>query len=111
MKLRELEGFGLFLWPATALLAGLAAWALGKGAWADTLWLIGTGPILVVLILTLIRSLAKGQFGLDIIAAFSMAGAEKSKASTLKPCSASQTPLRPSPSAKAKATPCPRREA
>ncbi len=75
MKLRELEGFGLFLWPATALLAGLAAWAWGDQAWADRLWLIGTGPILVVLILTIIRALAKGQFGLDIIAAFSMAGA------------------------------------
>ena len=75
MKLRELEGFGLFLWPATALLAGLAAWAWGDQAWADRLWLIGTGPILVVLIFTIIRALAKGQFGLDIIAAFSMAGA------------------------------------
>ena len=75
MKLRELEGFGLFLWPATALLAGLAAWAWGNQAWADRLWLIGTGPILVVLIFTIIRALAKGQFGLDIIAAFSMAGA------------------------------------
>ncbi len=75
MKLRELEGFGLFLLPATALLAGLAAWAWGDQAWADRLWLIGTGPILVVLIFTIIRALAKGQFGLDIIAAFSMAGA------------------------------------
>ena len=75
MKLREFEGFGLFLWPATALLAGLAAWAWGDQAWADRLWLIGTGPILVVLIFTIIRALAKGQFGLDIIAAFSMAGA------------------------------------
>lgn len=75
MRLGEMEGFTLFLWPAFALIAGGAAWALSAPGWADTLWLIGIWPILVILIVTIIRALAKGQFGLDIIAAFSMAGA------------------------------------
>ncbi|MDP4822863.1 MAG: HAD-IC family P-type ATPase, partial [Aestuariivirgaceae bacterium] len=75
MKLGEMEGFGLFLLPALSLLAGLAAWFAGKPELAGYIWLIGIWPILIVLIVTILRALAKGQFGLDIIAAFSMAGA------------------------------------
>lgn len=61
--------------PAIALLAGLLAIALGQSQIARLLWLGGTAPVLVVLIVTILRGLAQGKIGLDIIAALAMAGA------------------------------------
>ena len=73
-KLR-LEGLGLFLIPALAILAGGTAWAMGQGEWASLLFQLGIWPVLAVLVWTILTSLLSGNFGLDIIAAFSMAGA------------------------------------
>ncbi|PRH84891.1 cadmium-translocating P-type ATPase [Labrys okinawensis] len=61
--------------PAAALLAGLVAFLLGHLEVAHILWLAGTVPVLVALAITILRGLAHGNVGLDIIAALAMAGA------------------------------------
>ncbi|WP_448955069.1 heavy metal translocating P-type ATPase [Labrys neptuniae] len=61
--------------PALALASGLCAFWLGHEQSARLLWLGGTVPVLAMLVLTIVQSLARGAFGLDIIAALAMAGA------------------------------------
>jgi len=66
---------GLVLVPALALVVGLLAML---GGWANEARLIfaaGIVPVLGVLVITIIQSLRKGEFGLDIIAALAMGGA------------------------------------
>ena len=61
--------------PAIALVAGLTAFAMSRADLAA--WIFGSGvvPVLVALLITIIQSLRRGEFGLDIIAALSMTGA------------------------------------
>ncbi len=61
--------------PATALALGVLAWAAGRADVAHWLWAAGVVPVLAALLVTIAKSLAKGDFGLDIIAGFAMAGA------------------------------------
>lgn len=58
-----------------ALAAGLAAYAAGSPRLAGALWLAGVAPVLAVLIVEIARSLAKGDVGLDVLAAVSMSAA------------------------------------
>lgn len=74
----SLRRFGL---PVLALLAlmtlaggGLASFS-DQVAWAYRLWSTGTALVLVALLIEIVRSLARGQFGLDIIAGLSMGAA------------------------------------
>jgi heavy metal translocating P-type ATPase len=65
---------GLLALPTLALLAGTIALVAGQPALAGTLWTAGTVPVLAVLVVTMAMSVARGEFGLDLIAALAMAG-------------------------------------
>ena len=59
---------------ALALLTGLMAYLAGSSNLAHWLWIGGIVPSLATLVVAMPRSLMRGVFGLDIIAALSMAG-------------------------------------
>lgn len=57
------------------LLSGLALWLMGRADVADIVWAIGVVPVLAALVVEIVRSLWKGEVGLDIVAALSMTAA------------------------------------
>ncbi|WP_113911177.1 heavy metal translocating P-type ATPase [Roseovarius dicentrarchi] len=57
------------------LAAGLALWASGRDDLADMVWIAGVVPVLTALVVEIVRSLARGDVGLDIVAALSMTAA------------------------------------
>lgn len=61
--------------PLLALSTGLALTLAGLPDIAHWVFAAGVAPVLAVLIVTIIRALSRGEFGLDIIAALSMTGA------------------------------------
>jgi cation transport ATPase len=61
--------------PLSGLCAGLSAHALGRADVAATAWILVTLAVLVVLVTQVVRSLAKGDVGLDLVALLSMGGA------------------------------------
>ncbi|MDW8370961.1 MAG: HAD-IC family P-type ATPase, partial [Geminicoccaceae bacterium] len=61
-------------WALAALLAGLAAWALGRPDLADPAWAVGILPPLVLLLVEIAKNLARGETGVDAVAALSMGG-------------------------------------
>lgn len=60
---------------AAALIAGLVLSALGRPEFATFAYRAGTAAVLATLVVSIIASLRRGQFGLDIVAALAMAGA------------------------------------
>ena len=61
--------------PTTALSVGLVTMAMGNGETAAWVFAAGIIPVLIALLVSIARSLSRGEFGLDIIAALSMTGA------------------------------------
>ncbi len=59
----------------SGLAGGLALWAAGQPDWADIVWIAGVVPVLAALAVEIIRSLSRGDVGLDIVAALSMTAA------------------------------------
>jgi len=59
----------------TGLLAGLVLLLSGNGELPATAWIAGVVPVLAALVVEIIRSLSKGEVGLDIVAALSMSAA------------------------------------
>jgi heavy metal translocating P-type ATPase len=57
-----------------ALLTGGVLWLMGDPTNAGIAWAAGTGVVLLALLVIIVTSLARGEFGLDIIAALSMGG-------------------------------------
>ena len=57
------------------LAGGLGLWATGHADLAAWVWTMGVAPVLVALCIEIMRSLATGDVGLDIVAALSMAAA------------------------------------
>ncbi|MGY4750793.1 heavy metal translocating P-type ATPase [Pannonibacter sp. Q-1] len=57
------------------LLAGLGLHFGKRADLAQALWLAGVVPVLAALVLEILRSLARGEVGLDIVAALSMSAA------------------------------------
>ncbi|MHC5654866.1 heavy metal translocating P-type ATPase [Stappia sp. ICDLI1TA098] len=57
------------------LLSGLGLWLAGQPDLAAMAWATGVIPILAALIIEIVRSLAQGEVGLDIVAALSMSAA------------------------------------
>jgi len=57
------------------LCLGLAATVLGYASWAPSIWTAATIPVLLVLLAEIATSLRRGDIGLDLIAALSMAAA------------------------------------
>lgn len=59
----------------TGLIGGLLAGALGNLELATVIWIVGVVPVLLALVIEIVRSLARGEVGLDIVAALSMSAA------------------------------------
>jgi heavy metal translocating P-type ATPase len=57
------------------LVGGLAARGFGFEEWPATLWVAATLPVLAALVIEIVTSLRRGEFGLDIVAALSMTAA------------------------------------
>lgn len=72
--LPQLRGW-LAVVPLFGLSAGLSAHALGHAHFAATTWTLVTLAVLVVLVTQVVRSLTKGDVGLDLVALLSMSGA------------------------------------
>jgi cation transport ATPase len=66
---------GMVAAPALALLAGGALYASNQTDAARWVWIAGIAPVLAVLLVTIVGSLRRGDFGLDVIAALAMSGA------------------------------------
>ncbi len=56
------------------LIAGGVALLYGRADVSSLLWMIGTAVVLAVLLIDVLLSLSRGEFGLDLIAALAMAG-------------------------------------
>jgi len=65
----------LLLAALGGLLGGLALYFGGRPDLASTVWLVGVLPVLAALLLEILRSLWRGEMGLDIVAALSMSAA------------------------------------
>ncbi len=59
----------------TGLAAGLVLHFAGRAELAETVWFVGVVPVLAALLVEILRSLARGEVGLDIVAALSMTAA------------------------------------
>ncbi len=57
------------------LAAGLGLSLAGKPDFARTAWTVGVIPVLVTLVVEIVRSLWRGEVGLDVVAALSMSAA------------------------------------
>ncbi|MFN3525379.1 MAG: heavy metal translocating P-type ATPase, partial [Paracoccus sp. (in: a-proteobacteria)] len=57
------------------LLTGLGLWAAGRSDLAALAWGAGVIPVLAALVVEILRSLTRGEVGLDIVAALSMSAA------------------------------------
>ena len=65
-----LLGIALF-----SLVVGFGLRFAGFARLGETVWVAGVVPVLAVLLVEIVRSLRKGEFGLDIVAALSMSAA------------------------------------
>jgi cation transport ATPase len=65
---------GMLAWPAAWLALGLVGLALGQG-WSADAFVVATIPVLFLLLADILRGLARGEFGLDLLAGISMTGA------------------------------------
>jgi heavy metal translocating P-type ATPase len=61
--------------PAVGLALGLALLGFGHSDWSDWIWAASTLPVLAALLAEIVASLRRGDVGLDIVAALSMAAA------------------------------------
>ena len=75
MPSKHVAALALAAIPAASLISGLVAFALSQQALVPWIFAAGIIPVLAVLLVTVAQSLLHGEFGLDIIAAFSMLGA------------------------------------
>ncbi|MDX5384094.1 MAG: heavy metal translocating P-type ATPase [Rhodobacterales bacterium] len=65
----------ILLLALAGLVLGLALWVAGLADMADLVWIAGVLPALVALIVEILRSIGRGEVGLDIVAALSMTAA------------------------------------
>lgn len=65
----------LLLGAVLGLLSGLAFYFMGRDDAADIAWFVGVIPVLSALLVEILRSLWRGEVGLDIVAALSMTAA------------------------------------
>lgn len=65
----------LAAFTAAGLVAGLFAKLTGYDSWADFTWAAVTVVVLIVLLFEIVSSLARGNIGLDVVAALSMSAA------------------------------------
>src|SRR6478672_3142907 len=72
---RRRSGSVVAIAALAGVVGGAAAWALGSHSAADAFWAATTGLLLVPLTISVVRSLFRGDVGVDAIALVSMAGA------------------------------------
>jgi heavy metal translocating P-type ATPase len=65
----------ILLLALAGLVLGLALWAADLADMADLVWIAGVLPALAALIVEILRSIGRGEVGLDIVAALSMTAA------------------------------------
>jgi len=65
----------ILLVAATGLMAGLAFYFTGRPDVANLIWIAGVVPALAALVVEILRSIGRGEVGLDIVAALSMSAA------------------------------------
>lgn len=65
----------ILLLATTGLFGGLVFWVAGNPDMATLLWIIGVVPALGALLIEILRSIGRGEVGLDIVAALSMTAA------------------------------------
>lgn len=65
----------LLLVAVAGLVSGLAFYFAGRAVVADTVWFVAVLPVLIALLVEILRSLMRGEVGLDIVAALSMTAA------------------------------------
>lgn len=65
----------LLLVAVLGLFLGIVFYQAGQTDVATIVWFIGVMPVLIALLIEILRSLSRGDVGLDIIAALSMAAA------------------------------------
>ena len=75
MNLRRTANLLLLIVSAGGLIAGLAAYFYGETKWAGWIWVSGSAPMLLALLVGIGRAVLRREAGLDLIALLSMAGA------------------------------------
>jgi heavy metal translocating P-type ATPase len=75
MNLRRTTNLLLLAVSAGGLIAGLAAQFSGERNWAGWIWVIGSAPVLLAVLVGIGRAVLRREAGLDLIALLSMAGA------------------------------------
>jgi len=65
----------ILLLAASGLVVGLALWFAGLHEMADLVWIAGVVPALAALVVEILRSIGRGEVGLDTVAALSMTAA------------------------------------
>jgi heavy metal translocating P-type ATPase len=65
----------ILLWALAGLLVGLGFYFAGNVDLAGTVWFAGVTPALAALVIEILRSIGRGEVGLDIVAALSMTAA------------------------------------
>ena len=65
----------ILLLAVTGLIAGLVVWSAGRSDIAGLIWAAGVAPALAALVVEIVRSIGRGEVGLDIVAALSMSAA------------------------------------
>ncbi len=65
----------LLLFSVSGLFLGLALYFTARGDQADIIWFVSVLPVLAVLVMDILRSFSRGEFGLDMVAALSMTAA------------------------------------
>lgn len=74
MDFQRVARLGLLGFALSTLIVGGVTSFIGLQIWSDRAFALGTAVVLVSLVITVIRSLAKGEVGLDLVALASMAG-------------------------------------
>ena len=75
MKLRRPTNLLLLAVSGGGLIAGIAVWLHGEPKWAAWMWVFGSAPVLLAVLVGIGRAVLHREAGLDLIALLSMAGA------------------------------------
>ena len=75
MSRRRTTNLLLLAISAAALATGLSARLIGEPQWADWVWLVGSAPVLLVVLVGIARAVLRREAGVDLIALLSMTGA------------------------------------
>jgi heavy metal translocating P-type ATPase len=75
MNLRRTTNLLLLAVSAGGLITGIAARLSGEPKWAEWIWVFGSAPVLLAVLVGIGRAVLRREAGLDLIALLSMAGA------------------------------------